>query len=185
MKSMKLSLLLLAFSVLFSNAAELNATTSVNETDPSEIESADHHEEMDLVELAASDERFSTLVELVQAAGLVDVLKSDNFTILAPTNEAFEAVPQETLDALANDVDLLRTVLLTHVISGSVMAETVVGLDEAPTAAGNVLPINVSDSGVQIGNAMVTETDLQASNGVIHVMDAVIMPPEEDNSGGY
>lgn len=184
MKFMKLSLLL-AVSLLFVNTTGLHAKTIINDSNPDKIESADHHNEMDLVELAASDERFSTLVELVQAAGLVEVLKNDEFTVLAPTNEAFEAVPQETLQALANDVELLRTVLLTHVISGSVMAETVVGLDEAPTAAGNVLPINVSDSGVQIGNAMVTETDLKASNGVIHIVDSVIMPPEEDNSGGY
>lgn len=178
MKYLKISLLLLSLSILFSSLTELNAKAILDDSNPVEIESSDHHNEMNLVELAASDERFSTLAELVQAAGLADVLQNDEFTVLAPTNEAFEAVPQETLQALANDVELLRTVLLTHVISGSVMSETVVGLDEAPTAAGNVLPISVNNSGVQIGNAMVTETDLKASNGVIHVVDSVIMPPQ-------
>ena len=164
MKTAKLSLLLLSFFLFVFTATELKAQYSSDEPN--------------LVELASSNEQFSTLVELVTAAGLADVLQSDEYTVLAPTNAAFEEVPQETLDALANDADLLRTVLLTHVIAGSVNAETVMGLDEAPTAAGNVLPISVSDAGVQIGNAMVTQTDIMASNGIIHVVDSVIMPPQ-------
>lgn len=163
MKIAKLSLLLSLFLFVFT-AAEMKAQYSSDEPN--------------LVELASSNEQFSTLVELITAAGLADVLQEDEYTVLAPTNEAFEAVPQETMDALANDTELLRTVLLTHVISGSVNAESVMGLDEAPTAAGNVLPVSVSDAGVQIGNAMVVQPDVMASNGIIHVVDSVIMPPE-------
>jgi uncharacterized surface protein with fasciclin (FAS1) repeats len=143
--------------------------------------SADHHESV--VDLASGDERFSTLVSLLEQAGLVEILQNgEEFTIFAPTNDAFAEVPQETLDALQGDVELLREVLLTHVIVGTVPSDLVAQIDEAPTAAGNTLPVSTAD-GVQIGNATVTEADLMASNGVIHVVDAVIMPPQE--ASGY
>lgn len=140
--------------------------------------------EPSIVEIATSNDDFSTLAMLLTEAGLVDVLENgDNYTVFAPTNEAFEAVPEETLQALLADLDLLREVLLTHVVVGAVTSEQVVGLSEAPTAAGNVLPISSGDYGVRVGNATVTQADVMASNGVIHVVDAVIMPPAE--SSGY
>lgn len=171
MKTAKLSLLIISLFLFVFTTAELNAQADASEPN--------------LVEVASSNDDFSTLVELVTAAGLGDILQSDEFTILAPPNAAFEEVPQETMEALSNDVELLREVLLTHVISGSVTADIVTQVDEAPTAAGNVLPVNVSGNSVQIGNATVIETDIMASNGVIHVVDSVIMPPEEESSGGY
>lgn len=145
----------------------------------------DHHSnDNDIVDIATSDERFSTLAMLLTEAGLVDVLRNgDDYTVFAPTNEAFEAVPEETLQALLADIDLLREVLLTHVVVGVVTAEDVVQLTEAPTAAGNVISVEASDYGVKIGGATVTQADVMASNGVIHVVDAVIMPPTE--TSGY
>ncbi len=146
---------------------------------------ADHHSnDNDIVDIASGDDRFSTLTMLLTEAGLVDVLRNgDDYTVFAPTNEAFEAVPEETLQALLADIDLLREVLLTHVVVGVVTSEDVVNLTEAPTAAGNVISVEAGDYGVRIGGATVTQADVMASNGVIHVVDSVIMPPAE--SSGY
>lgn len=140
--------------------------------------------EPSIVDIATSNDDFSTLAMLLTEAGLVDVLENgENYTVFAPTNAAFEEVPQETLQALLSDLDLLREVLLTHVVVGVVTSEQVVEISEAPTAAGNVLPVNVTDAGVGIGNATVIQADVMASNGVIHIVDSVIMPPAEQS--GY
>lgn len=133
---------------------------------------------------AASQGRFSTLVGLLQDAGLDTVLDDADgtFTVFAPTNEAFDAVDQATMDALAADPDLLETVLLTHVVSGaavdSVTAYTLNGTT-VETAASNNISVEIVDGMLQVGGANVTEADINTTNGVIHVIDAVIMPPAE------
>ena len=122
---------------------------------------------------------FSTLATALTEAGLVDTLKGDGpFTVFAPTDEAFAALPAGTLDALLADIPALTDVLLYHVVSGSVPAADVVGLDAATTIQGADVSIEVIDGGVVLnGTANVTTTDVFASNGVIHVIDSVLLPP--------
>ena len=148
-------------------------------------------EDLDIVDVAAGAGVFNTLVAAVQAAELVDVLKSDGpFTVFAPTDDAFAALPEGTVESLLlpENKDLLTSILLYHVVSGSVLAADVIQLDSAVTVNGASVSINVSDDGVTVDNANVTQTDVAASNGVIHIIDAVILPPAptavESNSWG-
>lgn len=140
---------------------------------------AAHHGKKDIVDIAASNEDFSTLVAAVKAAGLVETLKGDGpFTVFAPTNEAFAKLPDGTVDDLLKpeNKEKLVAVLTYHVVPGKVMAKDVVNLTEATTVQGSKITIKASDKGVMVDNANVTATDIEASNGVIHVIDAVILP---------
>ncbi|MCG6117612.1 MAG: fasciclin domain-containing protein [Aquimonas sp.] len=131
-----------------------------------------------IVEVAAGNPDFSTLVAAVQAAGLVDTLNSEGpFTVFAPTNAAFEKLPAGTVENLLKpeNREQLVAVLTYHVVAGKVMAADVVGLTEANTVNGKAISIDTSN-GVRINNANVTATDIAASNGVIHVIDTVILP---------
>jgi uncharacterized surface protein with fasciclin (FAS1) repeats len=131
-----------------------------------------------VVEIAASKAEFSTLVSAVRAAGLVETLNGDGpFTVFAPTNAAFEKLPEGTVENLLKpeNKDELVAVLTYHVVPGKVMAADVVGLDSAPTVNGKELSVDASN-GVKIDNATVTATDIGASNGVIHVIDTVVLP---------
>ncbi len=132
-----------------------------------------------IVGVAMTTEGFSTLVQAVQAAGLVDTLQNDGpFTLFAPTDEAFAAVPADMLDALLADPERLTQVLLYHVIPGTVMAADITDGMEAETAQGDTVVFTVgSDGSVMLNDATVTATDISAYNGVIHVIDQVIMPP--------
>lgn len=139
-------------------------------------------QERDIVETAMAVDDFSTLVELVVAADLVETLQGEGpFTVFAPTNEAFEKVDEATLQAVAADQELLRSVLLYHVVPGRVTSQEVVNLTEAPTALeGKNIAIEVRDGSVVLnGNATVTMVDVAATNGVIHVIDNVILPPAD------
>jgi uncharacterized surface protein with fasciclin (FAS1) repeats len=130
----------------------------------------------DIVDTAVAAGNFTTLVKAVQAAGLVDTLKSDGpWTVFAPTDEAFAAIPSETLTALIADKDQLTKVLTYHVVAGEVTSAQVVELDSAKTVQGQALTIDTS-SGVKVNNANVIKTDIRCSNGVIHVIDAVVLP---------
>lgn len=132
-----------------------------------------------IVDVAAGNEDFSTLVSLVQAAGLAETLSSEGpFTVFAPTNEAFAALPQAVVDYLTSHTDVLTRVLTYHVVPGAVMAADVSTM-MAPSVEGSELNIVVSDSGVRVDNARVVATDIAASNGVIHVIDSVLLPPFE------
>lgn len=132
-----------------------------------------------IVEIAAGNEDFSTLVSLVEAAGLVDTLNGEGpFTVFAPTNEAFAALPQVVVDYLLSNPEALTRVLTYHVVSGSVMAADVSTM-MAPSVEGSELSIVVSDMGVRVDSATVVATDIVASNGVIHVIDSVLLPPFE------
>jgi uncharacterized surface protein with fasciclin (FAS1) repeats len=135
-------------------------------------------ERRDIVDVAAEDGRFNTLVAAVTAADLVDTLKSEGpFTVFAPTDDAFAKLPDGTLDRLLADIPTLTNILLYHVVSGEVMASDVVGLPLAEAVSGETIDIEVRGGSVYLnGNAQVVITDVQASNGVIHVIDTVILP---------
>ena len=133
----------------------------------------------DIVDTAVSAGQFETLAAALNAAGLIDTLKGDGpFTVFAPTDEAFAKLPEGTVENLLKpeNRDQLIAVLTYHVVAGKVEAADVVKLDQATTVNGADVTITVADSGVQVDNANVIATDIGASNGVIHVIDAVILP---------
>jgi uncharacterized surface protein with fasciclin (FAS1) repeats len=130
----------------------------------------------DIVETATSAGGFNTLLIAVQAAGLEATLKGDGpFTLFAPTDEAFAQIPKDKLNALLNDKVALTKVLTYHVVAGKVMAKDVVKLDSAKTVEGQSIAISSQD-GVKVNDANVIKVDILASNGVIHVIDKVIIP---------
>jgi transforming growth factor-beta-induced protein len=132
---------------------------------------------MDIVDTAVADGRFKTLETALKAAGLVETLKGKGpFTVFAPTDDAFKKIPAATLDALIKDVPQLKNVLLYHVVEGSVMAADVVKLQSAKTVLGKDVTIKVEGSKVMINDAQVIITDIKTSNGVIHVIDTVLLP---------
>lgn len=132
----------------------------------------------DIVDTAQSAGSFGTLVTALKEAGLVETLKGEGpFTVFAPTDEAFKKVPADQLEALLKDKAKLTKVLTFHVVSGSVKAEDVVKLKSAKSVEGSPLAISVSADGVKIEGAKVTSTDIMCSNGVVHVIDTVILPP--------
>jgi uncharacterized surface protein with fasciclin (FAS1) repeats len=133
----------------------------------------------DIVDTAVAAGDFETLVTAVKAAGLVETLKSDGpFTVFAPTDEAFSKLPKGTIKALLADPGRLAAILKYHVVSGRVMAKDVVNLSSAKTALGQSLAISAS-SGVRVGEANVIKTDIETSNGVIHVIDTVLIPAND------
>jgi uncharacterized surface protein with fasciclin (FAS1) repeats len=138
--------------------------------------------DMDIVDVAVSAGSFETLVAAVKAAGLVEVLKSDGpFTVFAPTDDAFKALPEGTVTELLRpeNKEKLIAILTYHVVPGKVTAADVVKLTSAKTVQGQTVSIKAIDKGVMIDGARVLKTDIPASNGVIHVIDAVILPSEE------
>jgi len=138
---------------------------------------------MDIVETAIAAEGFGTLVTAVKAAGLVEALKSEGpFTVFAPTDEAFGKLPKGTVAALLEDKEKLTSILTYHVVSGKVMASDVVKIKSAETLNGQEVKVTVKDGNVMIDNALVTMTDIECSNGVIHVIDAVILPAEKEST---
>lgn len=141
------------------------------------IQADDHAKQKDIVETAIAAENFTTLVTAVKAAGLVEALKGEGpFTVFAPTDEAFAKLPEGTVESLLKDKDKLTAVLTYHVVPGKVMASDVVKLNKAETLQGQNVSISVKDDKVMIDNATVTQADIMTSNGVIHVIDEVILP---------
>jgi len=133
----------------------------------------------DIVDTAAGAGQFTTLVAAVQAAGLADTLKGDGpFTVFAPTDEAFAKLPAGTVDDLLKpeNKDKLVAILTYHVVPGKVMAADVVKLDEAKTVNGKMVDIKVEGETVMVNDAKVTKADIVTSNGVIHVIDSVMLP---------
>ncbi|WP_295822663.1 fasciclin domain-containing protein [uncultured Deinococcus sp.] len=127
--------------------------------------------------VVSNDPNFSTLLAAVQAAGLVETLSGPGpFTVFAPTNAAFAKIPQADLDALLNDREKLRAVLLYHVVPGRVTAAQVMNLTTAKTVNGANVNVSMMGSSVMINDSTVTQADIRASNGVIHVIDTVLMP---------
>ena len=131
----------------------------------------------DIVGVASSAGTFNTLLAAAKAAGLVDTLQSDGpFTVFAPTDEAFANLPEGMVDSLLANPDKLKQVLLYHVVPGKVLASEVAGLSSATTAQGSDIAIVIKGGSVMINDAKVIKTDVIASNGVIHVIDTVIVP---------
>ncbi len=162
------------------DTVEITTEETTTETDESTSEApAD-----DIVTIASGNDDFSTLVAAVQAAGLVETLQGEGpFTVFAPTNEAFAKLPEGTVEDLLKpeSKDNLTAILTYHVVPGKVMAEQVLGMDgaEVATVQGASVTISVVDGSVKVDEATVTQTDIEASNGVIHVIDSVILPPTE------
>ena len=130
----------------------------------------------DIVDTAVNAGSFNTLVAAVKAANLVDTLKGPGpFTVFAPTDEAFSKLESGAVEALLEDIPQLRKVLEYHVVAGKVMAADVVNIDSAPTVEGSSLKIDASN-GVKVNDATVVTPDVEADNGVIHVIDSVLIP---------
>ncbi|MCZ0962367.1 fasciclin domain-containing protein [Paracoccus sp. EF6] len=135
----------------------------------------------DIVDTAVAAGDFSTLAAALEAADLVSTLKGEGpFTVFAPTDEAFAKLPAGTVENLLKpeNKQQLVDILTYHVVPGKVMAADVVGLDEAKTVNGKMIDVQVEGNAVKVDGANVTATDVAASNGVIHVIDQVILPPE-------
>lgn len=138
-----------------------------------------HMNKKDIVDTAVEADDFNTLATALTEAELIETLKGEGpFTVFAPTDAAFAALPEGTLDNLLADKEKLSNVLLYHVVAGKIMAEDVVGLDgqSVETASGQSINIKVKDGTVHINDAVVKTTDIEASNGVIHVIDSVLIP---------
>ena len=135
----------------------------------------------DIVETASEAGSFATLLTAATAAGLVETLQGEGpYTVFAPTDEAFAALPAGTLDGLLADKEALKKVLLYHVVSGSVTSDQVVGLTSADSVEGSPIAIAVKDGVVYLNDsAKVVTPDVMASNGVIHVIDQVLLPPAD------
>ncbi|MDH3492143.1 MAG: fasciclin domain-containing protein [Acidobacteriota bacterium] len=170
---MKNFILAIAAFLLITPAAAL-ATSVPNPHD-------DHKKSMDIVDTAASAKVFGTLIAAVQAAGLESALRADGpLTVFAPTDDAFNKLPEGTVAKLLKpeNKDMLIGILKYHVVAGNVMASDVVKLDNAKTIQGDNVMIKVKDGSVYLnGSTKVTKTDIKASNGTIHIIDSVLMPP--------
>lgn len=130
-----------------------------------------------IVDTAVNAGSFSTLVTAIKAADLVDTLKGAGpFTVFAPTDEAFAKLPDGTVDALLKDIPKLKKILTYHVVSGKVMAADVVKLKSAKTVEGSEVKIDASSGSVKVNNATVATPDVAADNGVIHIIDTVLLP---------
>ncbi|WP_407539078.1 fasciclin domain-containing protein [Deinococcus radiomollis] len=130
-----------------------------------------------ITDLLGSDPQFSTLLTAVQAAGLEDTLRGGSYTVFAPTNAAFAKVPSDALSALLNDTAALKAVLLYHVVPGKVSAKQVMGMKAGKTANGANVSVRVMGGKVMINGATVIKADVMACNGIVHVIDTVLMPP--------
>jgi uncharacterized surface protein with fasciclin (FAS1) repeats len=130
----------------------------------------------DIVETAANSGSFKTLLTVIEAAGLLELLQSPGpYTVLAPTDEAFAQIPANTIASWLEDVPKLKKILTYHVLFGEVLTDNFVELNSAETVEGSVVGIDTSD-GIKINDAKVLTPDILADNGVIHVIDAVLVP---------
>ena len=165
------------------DASDAPAADVSDATDDSSTTDTDSDAEVgNIVEVASDAGSFETLLTAATAAGLAETLSGEGpFTVFAPTDEAFAALPEGALDDLLADPEALKNVLLYHVVQGSeVKAADVVELTEAEMANGGTVSITVTDGKVMLNDSVtVTSTDIAASNGVIHVIDTVLLPPSE------
>ena len=135
-------------------------------------------EKPSIAEIAVDDGRFTTLVAALDAAGLVETLSSEGeYTVFAPTDDAFAMLPEGTVEGLLENIPALTDILLYHVVEGVVPASAVVTLDKATTLSGKDVMIKVDMGNVYVNDAQVIITDIEASNGIIHVVDTVLLPP--------
>lgn len=135
-------------------------------------------DEVDIVDTIIARGNFNTLVTAIQEAGLTDTLKGPGpFTVFAPTDEAFARIPQANLDALLNNTTELTDVLMYHIARGELTSENLIGQDSLETMGGQNLTITANGN-VMVNNANVIEADIEATNGVVHVVDAVLTPAQ-------
>jgi transforming growth factor-beta-induced protein len=176
---MKRTILLSIAAVALVASACTSAATPAPTSAPTSAPTAPPEAAADIVDTATEAGGFNTLLKAATAAGLVDTLKSAGpFTVFAPTDEAFAKLPAGTVDGLLADPDALKAVLLYHVVAGEVTAAQVTGLSSATSVEGSPIAISIVDGSVVLnGSAKVIATDVEASNGVIHVIDSVILPP--------
>ena len=133
----------------------------------------------DIVDTAMEAGSFTTLLAAAEAAGLVETLKGEGpFTVFAPTDDAFAALPEGTVEGLLEDTEALTAILTYHVVPGAVMSGDLSDGMEAETVNGATAMVSIDGDTVMVGDATVTQADIEASNGVIHVIDSVLMPPE-------
>ena len=133
----------------------------------------------DIVNVALEAGNFTTLATALTEAGLIDALKGEGpFTVFAPTDDAFSKLPKGTLESLLKDKEALKNILLYHVVSGNVKSTDVVNLKSAETLSGQNININFDGKSVMINNSHVVSADIMASNGIIHVIDTVLLPPD-------
>ena len=132
---------------------------------------------MSIADTVMNSAQFSTLLTALQAADLVDTLKGGQYTVFAPTDDAFNKVPSDVLAGVLNDPELLKSVLLYHVVPGKVNAKQVMSLKSVKTAQGGTLSVSMMGSKVMINGANVVQADVMACNGIIHVVDTVLLPP--------
>lgn len=129
-----------------------------------------------IFETAKNNGNFTTLVKAIQVAGMEDTLRTGGpFTCLAPTDEAFSDLPKGTVEGLLQDRDKLATILKFHTLNGKVMSNDLKGKEQAKTLSGEAVKVDSSE-GLKVGEAMVVQPDIEASNGVIHVLDKVLIP---------
>ncbi|WP_342306161.1 fasciclin domain-containing protein [Methanolobus sp. ZRKC5] len=139
-------------------------------------------EEMDIVETAVAAGSFNTLVTALQATGLDETLSGEGpFTVFAPTDEAFDALPEGTLDSLLQDEEALTAILTYHVVAGEAMSTDLSDMMALETVQGEEVIVHITDGNVMVGDANVVQADIETSNGVIHVIDMVILPPSTNN----
>ncbi|QDT14537.1 fasciclin domain-containing protein [Alienimonas californiensis] len=176
-----------SFAKLFTVAAAAGCVGLLTAAAPAPVApvALDHHEEgasKNIVETAQAAGSFKTLLTAAKEAGLAEALsaKDANLTVFAPTDEAFAKLPEGALEGLLKDKEALKSVLLYHVVKGKVKAEDVVGLDgqKVETLSGKKVNVKVKDGVVMLNKSKVVKADVMASNGVIHVIDTVLMPPK-------
>ena len=176
-----LSVLLVAIIALAACAPQATPIPTVEPTVMPEPTAIPEPELSDIVDTAVADGRFTTLAAALGAADLVDTLKGEGpFTVFAPTDDAFAKLPEGTVESLLlpENLEQLKSILLYHVVSGKVMASDVVTLSSADTVSGEAVTIKVEDGKVYLNDTVeVIITDVEASNGVIHVIDSVLLPP--------
>jgi uncharacterized surface protein with fasciclin (FAS1) repeats len=164
-------------AALLTGAAALAAATSIAAASPAKTTAMD---QKNIVQTAVAAGQFKTLVSLVKQAGLAGALSGKGpLTVFAPTDAAFAKVPKATLAALAKNKAELKAVLLYHVVKGDVAAAQASMLTSAKTLEGASVPIHVSGGKVYVGGAQVIKADVKASNGIIHVINKVLIPPKQ------
>jgi uncharacterized surface protein with fasciclin (FAS1) repeats len=169
----------IAFFAMSGNDEESTASTDTSTSQEESSDMAEAPAEQNIVELAQATPDLSTLVTAVVAADLAETLSGDGpFTVFAPTNEAFEALPAGTLDDLLKpeNKDQLTDVLTYHVVAGDVMSSDLTDGQEITTLQGDTLTVKITDGVVTINGATVTTADVDASNGVVHIIDQVLLP---------
>jgi uncharacterized surface protein with fasciclin (FAS1) repeats len=130
-----------------------------------------------LVETAANAGNFKTLLKAIEASGVTALLESEGpLTVLAPTDDAFAKLPDGMLDELLHDHAKLKRIVMYHILSGDARSDDLAQIDEAPTEEGSILAVNHSNGSTKVNDATVVKMDILADNGVIHVIDTVLMP---------